>query len=593
MNWKDRLVFYGVNSRLFLFLVFLSFLAIFAELFSISLFIPVFEMIGSFDGSGNKERSFIFTYVESIFSILSIEYTFESVLVLVFILFLLSKVILYIISYKNALYTGRITKKMKDTILLNYLRVDTSYYDSVSIGDLIHISTTELPQAVRGVLMPIKMINTFVTVGVSVVILFIMSFQLTIVTIFIVLIVIIFPLRWVRETAGAGRKNTKYSTFVTTFLVERLKSPRLIRLSGIENVESCQFEKLTEKNRAMLLTLHRLKLRVNLYIEPVVVGVSLVMLYYAISVLDLSISMVLVYMIILTRLVPMVNKLLSDRQMYNQSFGPMNIIEKLFSELGNNVKKVKRNKLPLNITSISKIALRNVSYSYDSESNSVLAKINLDFNRQTITAIVGPSGSGKSTLVDIVSGYREGYYGDVFIDDINTNKYSQKNLLSLVSYVGQEPEFFKGTIKSHISYGDKNIKLNDVIKYSKLAGSHEFIKKLKDGYDSALFDSAMNLSGGQKQRLDLARALYRDTPILILDEPTGNLDLNSEMAFMETIKGIVKHTEKIIIIIAHRLNTIKNADQIIVLEDGSVTGIGNHSELLKFNSWYHDSVAKI
>jgi len=90
MNWKDRLVFYGVNSRLFLFLVFLSFLAIFAELFSISLFIPVFEMIGSFDGSGNKERSFIFTYVESIFSILSIEYTFESVLVLVFILFLLS-----------------------------------------------------------------------------------------------------------------------------------------------------------------------------------------------------------------------------------------------------------------------------------------------------------------------------------------------------------------------------------------------------------------------------------------------------------------------------------------------------------------------
>jgi ABC-type multidrug transport system fused ATPase/permease subunit len=161
-----------------------------------------------------------------------------------------------------------------------------------------------------------------------------------------------------------------------------------------------------------------------------------------------------------------------------------------------------------------------------------------------------------------------------------------------VSFVPQEPQIFDGTVRSHILYGESSYDDSVLITAAKLSGAYEFINNLPDKFDTKLKENASNLSGGQKQRLDLARALAKDSQLLILDEPTGNLDMLSERSFMKTIDNIRNETNKIIVIIAHRLNTIKNADQIIVLEDGVITGIGEHSELLVENLWYKDSISE-
>jgi ABC-type multidrug transport system fused ATPase/permease subunit len=205
-----------------------------------------------------------------------------------------------------------------------------------------------------------------------------------------------------------------------------------------------------------------------------------------------------------------------------------------------------------------------------------------------LNAIVGPSGGGKSTLIDIISGYRKQTKGSVVINGKDNNA----SLLD-VSFVPQEPQIFDGTVRSHILYGGSSNDDSILITAAKLSGAYEFINNLPDKFDTILKENASNLSGGQKQRLDLARALAKDSQLLILDEPTGNLDMLSERSFMKTIDNIRKETNKIIIIIAHRLNTIKNADQIIVLEDGVITGIGEHSELLVENLWYKDSINTI
>jgi len=183
---------------------------------------------------------------------------------------------------------------------------------------------------------------------------------------------------------------------------------------------------------------------------------------------------------------------------------------------------------------------------------------------------------------------------DPFFNDINVDRLNSEALMSLISYIPQVPQIFDGvTIYEHITYGRLNFTEDEVTNAAKLSGAYDFIKELPQGFDTVLSGSSSGLSGGQKQRLDLSRALLRDTPILILDEPTGNLDLISEKKLMLNIKKIRRETGKIIIIIAHRVYTIMDADQIIVLKDGEISGTGTHSELLLSNSWYRQAVSEL
>ena len=208
--------------------------------------------------------------------------------------------------------------------------------------------------------------------------------------------------------------------------------------------------------------------------------------------------------------------------------------------------------------------------------------------------IIGAPGSGKTTFVDIVSGYRTPTLGALLINEINADKYNPKALMSLISYVPQAPQIFDGTtIYDHISYGKLNTTKDGVINALKLSGAYHFVKELPQGLNTILTGNSSGLSGGQKQRIDLSRALLRDTPIIIMDEPTGNLDFISEKDLMSSINKIRLETGKIIIIIAHRIYTIMDADRIIVLEDGNISGAGTHSELLLSNSWYKQAVSEL
>ena len=183
--------------------------------------------------------------------------------------------------------------------------------------------------------------------------------------------------------------------------------------------------------------------------------------------------------------------------------------------------------------------------------------------------------------------------GNIFINGIELSQYDGHQLNSLVSYMPQEPQIFDGTVKSHISYGSKDEQIDKIIKYSKLSGAFSFIKNLEQGFDSLIREGGSNLSGGQKKRLDLTRALYLDSPVLILDEPTSGLDQVSSKKFMETIEYIKKNIRVIVVIITHDLNLLKDVDQIIVFEDGKITGKGKHKQLKGSNKWYSEAINKL
>jgi ABC-type multidrug transport system fused ATPase/permease subunit len=227
-----------------------------------------------------------------------------------------------------------------------------------------------------------------------------------------------------------------------------------------------------------------------------------------------------------------------------------------------------------------------VDFAYPGHKNKVLSHITLEFKANTVTAVVGPSGAGKSTLIDLIPRLRRASAGKVLFDGLDINDIELKSLRKQIAYVPQSPQIFSGTISNHIRYGNLDATDGEILQAARLAGAHDFIQKLSEKYYTDIGDGAYELSGGQRQRLDLARALVSQSSILIMDEPTSNLDAESEDAFKASLQKIKDEGRTTVVIVAHRLNNIAAADQIIVLVSGRIEAVGTHTDLITGDNWY-------
>lgn len=228
------------------------------------------------------------------------------------------------------------------------------------------------------------------------------------------------------------------------------------------------------------------------------------------------------------------------------------------------------------------ITYNNVCFSYTDIP--VLKNINLVFEKNKTTAIVGASGSGKSTLIDLIPKFYEPTSGDIFFDDINIKDILSKEIRDKIAIVTQDTILFNDTVVNNITFGFNNYTLEQVKEAARIANADEFIQLLPDGYNTIIGDRGASLSGGQRQRLSIARAVLKNAEILILDEATSALDTSNERLVQDAISRIT--VSKTSIIIAHRLSTIVNADKIIVLDKGEIKEEGTHKELIEMDGIY-------
>lgn len=232
------------------------------------------------------------------------------------------------------------------------------------------------------------------------------------------------------------------------------------------------------------------------------------------------------------------------------------------------------------------IEMKNVNFSYDKRK--ILDNINLKIPQRTVTAIVGPSGSGKSTLCSLISRFWDVDSGSVTIGGRNVREYTLNSLLKNISVVFQKVYLFEDTIANNIRFGKPDATIEEVIEASKKACCHEFISKLKDGYNTVIGENGGTLSGGERQRISIARAILKDSPIIILDEATSNIDPENENLLQSAIEELTRN--KTIIMIAHRLKTVRNANQIIVVDKGKIVQRGTHDELIHEKGIYSDFI---
>ena len=390
-------------------------------------------------------------------------------------------------------------------------------------------------------------------------------------------IITLLPLKLVtRKARFYGERFTTLNEEIQSNLTEAFTGVKFVKGSGLEQSMIKRFEKISESFKDNWFNVAFISNSVNIYSQPIAVivlsGILVVGKYY-----NLPTAELIVFLIAFQRMLPTISYAQSVKNDFDSNWPAYIRIE----EIMNKSKTFEERKGGKAFVGLKEnIFLDNVSFSHG-EQTELFKDITLKINAHEMTSFLGHSGSGKSTLIDLILGFHEPQKGKIFFDQANLTQLDLKSLRQKISYVSQDTFLFHDTIKNNIAFENENASEEDIESVAKLAHAHEFIVGLENGYDTIVGDRGGKLSGGQKQRIALARALLKKPEILILDEATSALDYESESLIKETINNLKNKKIMTIIVIAHRLTTVKDSDKIVVIENGKIVEEGNWAELTK------------
>jgi len=501
------------------------------------------------------------------------------------IIFLFKNIFGYFQSYLMAHVEQGVIKDLRNDIYKHINTLSLSYFHGTRTGNLISRITYDVNLVNNGLSANFfTMIKNPLLIIASLVIAFFISWQLTLAA-FIILPVSLAVISWISIRL---RKHSTVSQErmgdVTSVLQETIAGVRIVKAFGMESFEIKKFMNETYRYFRALIRLTRTKNLASPLSEVLgtIVGVGILWFggYQVLKGNILAPEEFIFFLLVIFSIMQPVKELSTVNNRIQEA---MAAGERIFGLLDTEPEIVERPD-PVVLSGFSKgIQFDHVTYSY-LPGEIVLSDICLNVDKGKILAIVGPSGAGKSTLVDLIPRFYDPDSGAVKIDGVDLRDIRLSDLRSMMGIVTQETILFNDSVRNNIAYGMLDVSMDSVMEAARVANAHRFIEKLEDGYNTTIGERGVKLSGGERQRLAIARALLKNPPILILDEATSSLDTESEMLVQEAIERLMKN--RTTFVIAHRLSTVQNADEIIVLNKGRIVESGTHHGLLRRKGLY-------
>ena len=472
--------------------------------------------------------------------------------------------------------------EMRVGLFSSLLRTQIGYFHQEKVGDLTNVLVTE---ASRGAAALMHLISTLSVAGLLIahlLIAFLISWRLSLVA-FCLAAPVIYLTRRRQAIIQKGQEIRQANDALQSTTVEYLLGIREVKLFGLEQWATEDFRTAAENVSRQNWLLQRLTARFNGIYQVVAVGVLFLLIGLAFFMLKTPVPEMAAFLALLYRILPMTTGVQHNRDKFLGTLPGFEAVNELLEESKQHQKPVisganKHDRVQ------SSIDFHNVSFVYDGHDVPVLRNINLCFEQEKTTAIVGASGAGKSTLVDLIARFYDPTEGQVLVDGIDLKQVDLPTWRSVIGFVSQDTFLFNDTILKNIWYGNLQASEEEVIEAARRAHVHEFILELPQGYHTVIGDRGVKLSGGQRQRLALARSILRNPQILILDEATSDLDSKSEHLIQDSLREMSRN--RTVIVIAHRLSTIEGADEIVVLEEGCAVERGTHQALLQEGQHY-------
>ena len=475
---------------------------------------------------------------------------------------------------------------LRRTLYHHIHRLSLAEHDEKRTGDLIGRVTSDIEAIQSFITTALLGIVTSVLTLVGIIgVMFYLNWRFTLISLSIAPVLFLAVYLFTRRIKKASRDVRKKESELVTIVEEVFSSIRVVKAFAREDYEERRFEAQSLENVEAALLARSIKMKLSPVVDIIVATGTCLMLGYGARLVlagDLTVGALVVFLLYLGKMYkPMRDLSKMTDTVSKAAVGFERIREVLEMDSGMRDQPGARTATDFK----GKIEFDNVSFGYN-PSQLILKDISFAIEPGQVAAFVGPTGSGKSTIISLVARFYDPVSGQVKIDGTNIRNYTMKSLRQQISFVLQETLLFRAPIWENIAYGRPEASREEIIRAAKLANADEFIAEMPEGYDTMIGERGVTLSGGQRQRIAIARAVIRNTPILVLDEPTSGLDAVSEQTVFEALDRLM--AGKTCIVIAHHLATIRRAKIIFVVKDAAIVERGTHEELLAAGGLYSE-----